>query len=167
MTSILSNKVLDKLVIRFRLNAPYKTVRIMSLLQNHPEISCSEEIEKSIAVHSDMKNPCSCGLKSTGTVHSFAKALWEAQYKAPLTENPYDLDTCFHFMHALYCVAPLKGQGMEKNSQKSLSEMLGEEYSIRKVTHDEDYKCGIDYVVQHLGTDLLGVQVKPVSWKYK
>jgi hypothetical protein len=154
---------------RAKTNSRARSVPVTDLVRRHTPHTPSQ-LRKLIETH--YRTQCDCGIRSKGPVERFALNLYEAQftdaaYTAEHAPVPYD--QCFRFMHALFCVAPLRGVNMEVASRDALLAALGEaserpaSWTAREATQHEDADCAVDFVLLRDGEVVAGVQVKPDS----
>jgi|GEM_PF-455558 len=158
---------------KFHLNSRASSVSVMQLVRCHNPKS-PRELEDLIEEH--FKGTCSCGLTSKGTVKMFAQKLFEAQQQPVYVEkyprDKHSVERCYGFMFDLFCVSPIRGTEFELKALNVLMKAVRtvtQESSIqvRRATTDEDFG-GIDLVIEKTESEipLIGIQVKPVSFKY-
>lgn len=161
-------------------NARSKTVPVMALLDAHPTDDPAQLrllIESHSHQEDDVRNPCPCGVRSTGPVEKFALGLFEAQFRCVSQdgETPwvrahrrYSFEECLAFHLALFCEAPIRGRKFELSSRKVVQDELlsrfpASKWTTRKATQREDCDLAVDYVIRKDGVEVAGVQVKPSS----
>lgn len=171
MKRIATGGPLNILNEKFKCNAPRNTVPIMALVNEHQDVTSARGLEQLIAAH--FHSQCPCGIRSNGTVATFANALYKAQFKdeAWMAKNgEHSEQQCYDFHYQLFCVGPVRGRQFETQSKLQLMAALYERapevrWVVRDATPREDADMAVDYVIgdAHAGSWQMGVQVKPVS----
>lgn len=151
---------LNELNGKMGISAPYKSVPVMKLIKAHQPKS-KDALVQLIADHSI--NSCDCGVKSCGTVESFGKNLYESQISY-WNEYRYSLKECIQWEYDLFVVQSLKGGIIEKRAIKELNEQ-SEKYHFEEATGFVDEELRIDILVKKEGTEIAGIQVKPLTYK--
>lgn len=154
---------------RAKVNSRARSVPVTDLVRRHSPHTPSQ-LRRLIEEHYRCR--CDCGIRSQGPVERFALNLYEAQFTDAtyLTQHaaaPYQ--RCFEFIHALFCVAPLRGVNMENASRAALVAALNRQtvvdgpWETREASQVEDAECAVDFVLLCGGRSVVGVQVKPDS----
>ena len=144
------------------ISAPYKSVPVIKLINTHKPKSYSE-LESLIEYH--YLNECSCGIKSQGTVYDFGKNLFNAQ-KMYWGETKFTLEECIRWEYDLFIVNSLKGSKMEDKAINELKNRLPSNFDVVNAVGiiDEEYR--VDIEIKKDNKVILGIQVKPSSYKY-
>ena len=146
-------------------NSRRNSVPVMNLVRHHKP-SNPEILRILIEKH---QNKCKCGVKSVGTVEQFATNLYNAQFSdlGRSIRKFYSWGECYSFQYSLFCVAPLRGQTMEKASKNEFERAIkqcGTKLICREATVKEDFQFAVDLVVfDQSKKNVLGIQVKPRS----
>lgn len=144
------------------ISAPHKSVPVMKLINKHRPKSY-DELETLIEYH--YLNDCECGIKSQGTVYDFGRNLYNAQMEY-WGENKFTLEECIQWEYDLFIINSLKGSKMESKAISELKNHLSPEYTITNSESiiDEEYR--VDIEIKKGGNVVLGIQVKPNSYKF-
>jgi len=144
-----------------------KTVSIIKLIQHH---NPKQGAELEALINSHQSGTCKCGCKSQGNLLSFARYLYES-YRDYSKSNEVEyksLDDCIVFMKTLFIDNSLRGNRMEMKVLQMLNkskEILKINGVIEKSSELQDFKYGVDLVMKLSNTEVLGIQVKPISYK--
>ena len=160
---------LNALNERHRVNARSNSVPVMQLVRNHNPRT-PRQLKELIEMH--YLQPCACGVVSQGPVERFTMNLFEAQFKDAVfldQHSRHSWEQCFEFTHALFCVAPLRGDRQERKSQSVVCEALDavvrSHFQIRE--NDAIRRCLVRdrlHICRHaFARRCLGVQVKPAT----
>lgn len=151
---------LNELNGKMGISAPFKSVPVMKLIKAHNPKS-KEELVELIKWHSE--NTCECGVKSQGTVESFGKNLYDAQIPYWGTHK-FTLQECIQWEYDLFVVQSLKGGLIEKKAIAELGKLLpGVSFEEAEGYLDEELR--IDLILKKGGTEIGGIQVKPLTFK--
>ena len=144
------------------ISAPHKSVPVIKLINKHKPKSY-DELETLIEYH--YLNDCECGIKSQGTVYDFGKNLYNVQIEY-WGENKFTLEECIQWEYDLFIINSLKGSKMENKAISELKKYLSPEYTIANSESiiDEEYR--VDIEVKKENEVILGIQVKPNSYKF-
>ena len=153
---------------RARTNSRARSVPVADLVRKHQPHTPSQ-LRRLIETHHRVS--CECGIRSQGPVEQFALNLYQVQFTDATYQREHDplpFDACMTFMHALFCVAPLRGVNMEALSRTTLERecVLADSahvWSTREATQEEDAGCAVDYILLRDQMPFVGVQVKPDS----
>lgn len=144
------------------ISAPYKSVPVIKLINTHKPQSYSE-LESLIEYH--YLNDCECGIKSKGTVYDFGKNLFNAQMMF-WGENKFTLDECIQWEYDLFIINSLKGSEMENKAVNELKEKLSDNFEVINTEGYVDEEYRVDIEIKRNNEVILGIQVKPSSYKY-
>src|SRR5690606_26196488 len=151
---------LNELNGKMGISAPFQSVPVMKLIRAHNPKS-KEELVELIKWHSE--NTCECGVVSQGTVESFGKNLYDSQIKY-WGEIRYSLQDCIQWEYDLFVVQSLKGGIVEKRAITELAKKaLGFTFAEAEGFLDEELR--IDIVIKKNGSEVSGIQVKPLTFK--
>lgn len=151
---------LNELNGKMGISAPYKSVPVMKLIRTHNPKS-KEELVDLIKWHSE--NTCECGIVSQGTIESFGKNLYDSQNKY-WGETRYSLQDCIQWEYDLFVVQSLKGGIVEKKAIAGLSENISG-FAFEEAEGFLDEELRIDIIIKENGSEVAGIQVKPVTFK--
>ncbi|MBR0369722.1 MAG: MjaI family restriction endonuclease [Methanobrevibacter sp.] len=144
------------------ISAPYKSVPVIKLINTHKPQSYSE-LESLIEYH--YLNECECRIKSKGTVYDFGKNLFNAQMMF-WGENKFTLEECIQWEYDLFIINSLKGSEMENKAVNELKEKLSDNFEIVNTEGYVDEEYRVDIEIKRNNEVILGIQVKPSSYKY-
>ena len=144
------------------ISAPYKSVPVIKLINTHKPKSY-DELEALIEYH--YQNDCSCGIKSQGSVYDFGRNLYDAQMKY-WGENKFTLEECIQWEYDLFIINSLKGNKMEDNAINELKNKLPHEFTVDNAIGFVDEEYRVDIEIKKDNEVVLGIQVKPSSYKY-
>lgn len=144
------------------ISAPHRSVPVIKLINKHNPKSY-DELETLIEYH--YLNDCECGIKSQGTVYDFGKNLYNAQ-REYWGENKFTLEECIKWEYDLFIINSLKGSKMENKAIIELKKELPSKYTITNSESfiDEEYR--VDLEIKKENKIVLGIQVKPISYKF-
>jgi hypothetical protein len=154
--------LLNKINEAHKCNDPRKTIRISALMRVHnPRTE-----QDMLALLNNHKNAvCSlCGEQSrNGGIEGWQAALWAVvqQYSA---DAGITAEHCNTFVYDLYVRAPVRGFIFEDLASQWLKNHGY--HDIRMATPAEDCEYAVDIIVQNGGATQLGIQVKPISYKF-
>jgi hypothetical protein len=147
------------------------SISIMALITAHNP-KTPDEVKELIEKH--YKEDCVCGIKSKGTLESFAINLCNAQKTCQKYINKYgenrtffDEITCYRFMFNLFCVASLKGKQQEIKSMQIIDHFCKQkniDVEFIPATTIDEFDYAIDYKVKTSAGKEFGIQVKPSSF---
>lgn len=154
--------LLNTLNGKMGISSPYNSVPVIKLINTHRPKSY-DELEQLIEYH--YLNDCPCGIKSKGTVYDFGRNLYESQIKY-FKDYLFTLEECVQWEYDLFIVNSLKGSKMEKLARNEVRKAISPRCKVEKTERviDEEYR--IDLEIMRDGEILLGVQVKPYSYKF-
>lgn len=154
--------LLNTLNGKMGISSPYNSVPVIKLINTHHPKSY-DELEQLIEYH--YLNDCPCGIKSKGTVYDFGRNLYESQIKY-FKDYLFTLEECVQWEYDLFIVNSLKGSKMEKLARNEVRKAISPRCKVEKTERviDEEYR--IDLEIMRDGEVLLGVQVKPYSYKF-
>lgn len=154
--------LLNTLNGKMGISAPYNSVPVIKLINTHHPKSY-DELEQLIEYH--YLNDCYCGIKSKGTVYDFGRNLYESQI---LYFNDYlfTLEECVQWEYDLFIVNSLKGNMMEKLARNEVRKAISPRCKVEKTGRVVDEEYRIDLEIMRDGEVLLGVQVKPYTYKF-
>lgn len=144
------------------ISAPYKSVPVIKLINKHKPKSY-DELEALIEYH--YLNDCPCGIKSQGSVYDFGKNLYDAQISY-WGEHKFTLEECVQWEYDLFIINSLKGNEMEDKAINELKNKLPAEYSVDNAIGFVDEEYRVDIEIKKDNETILGIQVKPSSYKY-
>lgn len=144
------------------ISAPHRSVPVIKLINKHNPKSY-DELETLIEYH--YLNDCECGIKSQGTVYDFGKNLYNA-HREYWGENKFTLEECIKWEYDLFIINSLKGSKMENKAIIELKKELPSKYTITNSESfiDEEYR--VDLEIKKENKIVLGIQVKPISYKF-
>lgn len=144
------------------ISAPHRSVPVIKLINKHNPKSY-DELETLIEYHYLID--CECGIKSQGTVYDFGKNLYNAQ-REYWGENKFTLEECIKWEYDLFIINSLKGSKMENKAIIELKKELPSKYTITNSESfiDEEYR--VDLEIKKENKIVLGIQVKPISYKF-
>ena len=98
-------------------------------------------------------------------MYDFGKNLYQAQ-KTVWGEYKYTLAECVQWEYDLFIVNSLKGHTMEQQAITELDLWLPNNYIIIKSDEmiDEDFRVDLEIIYDN--HTIIGIQVKPLSYKY-
>lgn len=167
-TQLGTEGVLNLVCERYGCNQKRRTVPIQNLIRFHQPKNTAQLLQL-IDVHQKDKPLCKCGCVANGKVDDWAQRLYESyqKYSSKIENVPYkNLEDCKIFMNYLFIEGSIKGNKMEQKAVDTLKGCpLLKPYTIEEGTTEDDFKYAVDIVVKKGSKRLLGVQVKPATYK--
>jgi len=142
------------------ISAAENSVPVQKLIRIHNP-SSREELVDLIKKHHE-KN-CECGIKSKGTIEDFGNNLYEAQ-KTEWGEYKFSREECIEWEYHLFVTQSLIGNTIEKDVKKVLENKLSN-FTIEDSGSYYDEELRIDLVIKRENKIIVGIQVKPESFK--
>lgn len=154
--------LLNELNGKMAISSPKNSVPVIKLINVHQPKSY-DELESLIEYH--YTHDCDCGIKSKGTVYDFGKKLYDSQ-KDYFGDILFTLEECVQWEYDLFIINSLKGNIMEHKAITELKQWLPMDYDVVKSNNliDEEYRVDLEIVKND--ELLLGIQVKPYTYKY-
>ncbi len=131
----------------------------MKLIRAHQPAS-RRELEDLISWHA--VNRCECGIKSQGTIESFGRNLYNAQYDYWGVYR-YSLKECIQWEYDVFITQSLKGGLMEKKGILKLKEQLPD-FNFTQAEGYMDEELRIDIIFEKNNRTLGGIQIKPLTF---
>lgn len=151
---------LNELNGKMGISAPYRSVPVIDLIRNHSPKSRDELVD---LIEYHYYNDCNCGIKSQGTVEDFGKNLHNAQ-KEYWGDFYFSLKECIEWEYDLFINQSLKGNYLEQRAKIVLNKKLPD-FSIEEAEGFYDEELRIDLLIKENGSDIAGIQVKPLSFR--
>ena len=154
--------ILNDINERYYCSSKRNTVAIQELIRIH-KIKSQRQLIAHIEYHKN--NKCSCGIKSNGTLESFAQYLWVCYndyVKTKGIELSKTYDDCLIFMRTLFITHSLRGNSMEDKVKNLL---ISNGIQCKSASMLEDFKYAVDLITSKDGKNTYGIQVKPLSYK--
>lgn len=100
-----------------------------------------------------------------GSVYDFGKNLYDAQITY-WGEYKFTLEECVQWEYDLFIINSLKGNKMEDKAINELKNKLPMEYTVNNAIGFVDEEYRVDIEIKKDNEIILGIQVKPSSYKY-
>ena len=162
--------ILNKVCERYGINQKRRTISIQKLIRYHkPKTKAA--LLKLIETHHKDNEKCECGCVANGNVDTWAANLYEAykKYAAKVGNVPYkNLEDCKIFMNYLFIEGSIKGGEMEKEALriiKASKKIKDLGVTVKMGSQEHDFKYAVDLVLYHNKEEVMGIQVKPTSYK--
>ena len=154
--------LLNELNGKMGISSPHNSVPVIKLINVHQPKSY-DELESLIEYH--YLNDCTCGIKSTGTVYDFGKRLYESQMEY-FKDYLFTLEECVQWEYDLFIINSMKGNVMEQKAINELKQWLPLNHKVLKSNNIIDEEFRVDIEILKDDELLLGIQVKPYTYKY-